>query len=239
MNFNFFEAVMEFHEKMRLSIGDPRSPNTEIDQALRVELIQEEFTELKDALTISDPVARTVEVADALADLAYVICGAAISWGIDLPMVFQAVHVSNITKTPDNKRQDGKIMKGPKYQRPQIAEALTLAAEEAEEYGLGIEDGFWPCAPNVEIISPEAQEDPSADTDNRLTGTWTSYGALVFDCPCGRTHAVQGTLGTRGGIAPQAKAECMCGRAFVVDFGHGKTATVTVTTIEDLRKAQI
>jgi hypothetical protein len=207
---------------------------------LRVELIQEEFTELKDALTISDPTARTVEVADALADLAYVICGAAISWGIDLPMVFQAVHLSNMTKTPGNKRSDGKLMKGPKYQRPQIAEALTLAAEEAEEYGLGTEDGFWPCAPNVEIISPEAQEEAPEETPqaDQIQGSWTSYGALVFDCPCGRTHAVQGTLGTRGGIAPQAKAECMCGRAFVVDFGQGKTATVNVTTIEDLRKAQ-
>lgn len=231
---NFFEMVMEFHEKMKLSIGDPRSPNTEIDQDLRVKLIAEEFKELQDALTISDPTAQTIEVADALADLAYVICGAAISWGIDLPCVFDAVHVSNMTKTPGEKREDGKLMKGPKYQRPQIAEALTQAAEEAEEHGLGTEDGFWPCEPNVIPVSSEVQTTP----EDQISGSWTSYGALVFDCPCGRTHAVQGTLGTRGGIAPQAKAECMCGRAFVVDFGHGQKSTIKVTTIEDLRKAE-
>lgn len=92
---------------------------------LRVELIREEFQELKDDLERGD----VVGVADALGDLLYVIYGAAHSFGIDIDTVFREIHRSNMTKLgPDGKpitRADGKAVKGPNYEPPNIKAALA------------------------------------------------------------------------------------------------------------------
>lgn len=70
-----------------------------------------------------------VKIADAIADIAYVITGTAVTYGVPFDAVFQAVHVSNMTKTADPRH--GKLVKGPGYQPPRIAEILRLATEAA------------------------------------------------------------------------------------------------------------
>lgn len=69
-----------------------------------------------------------VEVADALADLVYVIYGFAVELGYDLRSVIDEVHASNMTKAgPDGRailRADGKVLKGDNYQKANIAAAL-------------------------------------------------------------------------------------------------------------------
>lgn len=147
-------AVLEFHERMGLTIGDPVDPDISVDKDLRLDLIQEEFEELKLALEgkRKDGSALTkqeqiIEVADALADLAYVIAGAAVTWGIDLGPVFDAVHDSNMSKEPGNKRSDGKLLKGPSYEPPQIEQALDESKREILRIGYvseDNEDAFWP-----------------------------------------------------------------------------------------------
>ena len=93
---------------------------------LRLDLIDEECRELKDAVEAKD----IVEVADALADLLYVVYGAGHAFGINLDLAFNLVHVSNMSKFDDDGnpiyRADGKVLKGPNYFPPKIKRALTL-----------------------------------------------------------------------------------------------------------------
>lgn len=69
--------------------------------------------------------ADTIAVADALADLLYVVYGAAVAYGINIDPVFGEVHRSNMTKFIDGTfREDGKYLKGPSYEKTRIKEVL-------------------------------------------------------------------------------------------------------------------
>lgn len=100
---------------------------------LREALIEEEWNEYLLAITImrTQPEVNTdVEVADALADLAYVVIGTAISYFG--PQAFQRVwdevHRSNMSKLgEDGKpiyREDGKVLKGLNFTPPDLEKAL-------------------------------------------------------------------------------------------------------------------
>jgi predicted HAD superfamily Cof-like phosphohydrolase len=88
-------------------------------------LIEEELNELKEAIANDD----LVEVADALADLLYVVYGAGAAFGINLDACFHEVHSSNMSKLgEDGKpiyREDGKVMKGPNFREPALRDILT------------------------------------------------------------------------------------------------------------------
>ena len=130
-----FEDVLDWHRYFGLAIGDRPDLAAETTNELRVELIREEFEELVDAVARLD----IVEVADALADMLYVLHGAAVTWGIPLDEVFREVHRSNMTKLgEDGKpvlRADGKILKGPHYSAPRLQPILfpSLAGYEEEQ----------------------------------------------------------------------------------------------------------
>ncbi len=87
---------------------------------LRADLIVEEADETYAAIC-SGNLAETI---DGLCDLLYVIFGAADKFGIDLEPFFNEVYRSNMTKVGAPRREDGKIMKGPFYEPPQIKELL-------------------------------------------------------------------------------------------------------------------
>ena len=82
----------------------------------RIRLLNEELAELIKAFHEDD----IVEIADALADLAYVIYGTADICGIDLDPVIAEVHRSNMTKDPGY----FKPVKGKNYSPPNIREVL-------------------------------------------------------------------------------------------------------------------
>lgn len=115
--------VTEFHKAFNIPIAQsvnylPHRWN------LRSRLIREEYEEFVEACLDEDP----VEMADALGDIVYLCYGAAIEMGIDLDAVIREIHRSNMTKLgPDGKplyRDDGKVLKGPDYEPPQIAPIL-------------------------------------------------------------------------------------------------------------------
>ena len=85
-------------------------PNTKI-QNLRVNLIEEELAELKDAIKNND----IVEVADALTDLLYVTYGAGHAFGINLDKCFNEVQNSNMSKLDECGKpifnENGKVLK--------------------------------------------------------------------------------------------------------------------------------
>lgn len=120
-----FEAVLDFHKRFNALIGEKPSAPLDDHVALRISLIQEEFDELKEAMVQAD----LVEVADAVADLLYVIYGTAISYGIDIRPVFDEVHRTNMAKVGGGTRADGKVLKPEGWQPPNIAailEGMTL-----------------------------------------------------------------------------------------------------------------
>ena len=94
-------------------------PNEKIVK-LRIDLIQEELDELKEAIKNND----LVEVADALTDILYVTYGAGHAFGINLDKCFEEVQKSNMSKLDINGKpifnEDGKVMKGPNYFQPNL-----------------------------------------------------------------------------------------------------------------------
>jgi predicted HAD superfamily Cof-like phosphohydrolase len=123
-----FDKVREFHETFGADINKPVKAGDEAYKALcelRCALIDEEYhEELQPAMEAGD----IVEMADALADILYVTYGCAVAFGIPIDECFAEVHRSNMSKTgPDGKalrREDGKILKGPNYFRPNLAAIL-------------------------------------------------------------------------------------------------------------------
>jgi predicted HAD superfamily Cof-like phosphohydrolase len=104
-------------------------PNPRPEQwADRISFLQEEFDEYVEAARAGDLAA----VADALADMVYVIHGTALAYGIPLDEVVAEVHRSNMTKLgADGRpilRTDGKVVKGPGYAAPEIAAVIARAA---------------------------------------------------------------------------------------------------------------
>ena len=93
-------GVLEFHKKFDAYIGEsPEIPNSKVCD-LRINLLQEELNELKEAINNND----IVEAADALMDLQYVLSGAIISFGLQniASDLFKEVQRSNMSKLCKN-----------------------------------------------------------------------------------------------------------------------------------------
>ena len=91
---------------------------------LRIKLIEEEFKELKDAISNND----IVEVADALTDILVVTYGGGLAFGINLDKCFEEVQKSNMSKLDKDGNpiynEFGKVMKGPNYTKPNLKQFL-------------------------------------------------------------------------------------------------------------------
>ena len=109
--------VAEFHALHGQPIGDsPRHIVNARRRDLRMRLIYEEAREIQDAMENL----RLGDIAKELADLVYVTVGTAVEMGIDLQHAVEEVHRSNMTKTPGEKRGDGKVVKGERYRPPDL-----------------------------------------------------------------------------------------------------------------------
>jgi len=98
--------------------------STEKINNLRINLIEEELNEFKEAINKKN----LKEVADALTDILYVTYGAGHAFGINLDNCFQEVQKSNMSKLGDDGKpiynEHGKVMKGPKYFKPDLTKFL-------------------------------------------------------------------------------------------------------------------
>ena len=119
---NWYNDVKNFHVGADQRVGEtPSLPGNyhDAERTLRRALLDEEFREYNDAEMQDD----LVEIADALADMIYIICGTAVSYGIPLDKVFEEVHNSNMAKFVDGKvlrREDGKILKPDGWKPPDV-----------------------------------------------------------------------------------------------------------------------
>ena len=122
---SMFTDVRAFHRAFGQRVGEnPGLPSKE-ERDLRKKLLAEEYSEYVVAEYKND----LVEIADALADIIYIACGTAVSYGIPLDDVFESVHASNMAKLVDGKvirRADGKVQKPEGWQPPDIKRILNL-----------------------------------------------------------------------------------------------------------------
>ena len=122
---NFFK-VKEFMQKFKQEVkSKPSFPDENIIK-LRISLIKEELLELEEALNEKN----IEETADALTDILYVTYGAWHAFGINLDKCFDEVQKSNMSKldkfgNPIYNNQ-GKVMKGPLYFKPNFKRILNI-----------------------------------------------------------------------------------------------------------------
>jgi predicted HAD superfamily Cof-like phosphohydrolase len=119
-----FNKVGTFMKTFGQEVKSKPSFSTDKINKLRLDLIKEELDELKEAMDNKD----LLEVADALTDILYVTYGAGHAFGIDLDKCFEEVQNSNMSKLGDNGKpifnESGKVMKGPKYFKPDLNKFL-------------------------------------------------------------------------------------------------------------------
>lgn len=121
------DRVREFHAAFNQPVGAAPALIPAERSALRIALIEEEFGELKDAIAAGD----LVEIADALGDILYVTYGTATEYGLPINEILAEIHRANMSKLgADGKpiyREDGKVLKGPGYTRPDVAAIVNEA----------------------------------------------------------------------------------------------------------------
>lgn len=124
---NKIDAVKAFHKAFK--IGHRESPKADLGlekNMLRYKLMREENEEYLEAANAND----LVEVADALGDMLYILCGTIIEHGLQYKIeeVFNEIQRSNMSKLGEDGepiyREDGKVLKGPNYFKPHIREIL-------------------------------------------------------------------------------------------------------------------
>lgn len=120
-------SVEEFHTAFGLGIES--SPKAKLDKKklkLRYDLMAEENEEYLEAAMKND----LIEVADALGDMLYILCGTILEHGMQhkIEEVFNEIQRSNMSKLGENGepiyREDGKVLKSPNYFKPNIKEIL-------------------------------------------------------------------------------------------------------------------
>lgn len=120
-------AVEEFHKAFK--IENNYSPTIDLskdDILLRYKLMREENEEYLEAAENGD----LVEVADALGDMLYILCGTILKHGMQekIAEVFQEIQRSNMSKLDKDGnpiyREDGKVLKSDQYFKPDIKTIL-------------------------------------------------------------------------------------------------------------------
>ena len=120
-------AVKEFHTAFVIGHSEiPRADLGESKNILRYTLMKEENEEYLEAVQNNE----LIEIADALGDRMYILCGTIIEHGLQhkIEEVFDEIQRSNMSKLGENGkpiyREDGKVMKGPNYFKPDFSKIL-------------------------------------------------------------------------------------------------------------------
>ena len=119
-----FEKVGLFMKTFGQEVKTKAGFSSDKINKLRIDLIEEELEELRDAINKKD----LKETVDALTDILYVAYGAGHAFGVNLDKCFEEVQNSNMSKLgADGKpiyNEKGKVMKGPNYFQPNLNQFL-------------------------------------------------------------------------------------------------------------------
>ena len=128
---NELNSVAEFNNAFRIAMTDKPTIDLPSDIIkLRFNLMKEENEEYLEAAENND----MIEVADALGDMLYILCGTILSHGMQhkIQEVFEEIQSSNMSKLGEDGqpiyREDGKVLKGPNYFKPKIKDILEKQA---------------------------------------------------------------------------------------------------------------
>jgi predicted HAD superfamily Cof-like phosphohydrolase len=128
------DYVREFHESFQLPVRNEMTAElSEKEMLLRFNLMKEENEEYLEAAQRGD----IVEIADALGDMLYILCGTINAHGLQLKIaeVFEEIQRSNMSKLDENGkpifREDGKVLKSNKYFKPDIKKILFQEEDAA------------------------------------------------------------------------------------------------------------
>ena len=128
-----FEKVKHWMQVFKCDVPESLTEVEESTAALRLHLIDEEYRELLYAMAFEG----IEQIAKEIADLLFVVYGAAVNYGIPIDEVFNAVYESNLSKMPPDGvlkyREDKKILKGDWYKAPDIEGILKPKVLEAHE----------------------------------------------------------------------------------------------------------
>jgi predicted HAD superfamily Cof-like phosphohydrolase len=121
------EAVTQFHTAFKIGHSEiPKADLGESKHKLRYDLMKEENEEYLEAVQNND----LIEIADALGDMMYILCGTIIEHGLQdkIEAVFDEIQRSNMSKLGEDGnpiyREDGKVMKGPNYFKPDFSKII-------------------------------------------------------------------------------------------------------------------
>lgn len=129
------DKVQVFHETFMIENGQSPKLLFENDFQLRHRLMEEENEEYKVACENGD----IVEVADALGDQLYILLGTILKHGMQnvIEEVFEEIQRSNMSKLDESGRpifrEDGKILKGKGYTKPDIRSILAKHIEDGND----------------------------------------------------------------------------------------------------------
>ena len=119
-----FEKVGLFMKTFGQEVKVKSGFSSEKINKLRIDLIEEELEELKEAIYKKD----LKETIDALTDILYVTYGAGHAFGVNLDECFEEVQNSNMSKLGEDGKpifnEKGKVMKGPNYFKPDLKQFL-------------------------------------------------------------------------------------------------------------------
>lgn len=125
---DIIHAVAQFHDAFGIQNNySPTSALTAAEVQLRYALMKEENDEYLEAAKNGD----LVEVADALGDQLYILCGTILRHGLQdkITAVFEEIQRSNMSKLDASGnpiyRADGKVLKSDLYFKPNIAQILN------------------------------------------------------------------------------------------------------------------
>lgn len=120
-------AVAQFHDAFGIQNNtEPTAQLTAADVQLRYDLMKEENEEYLEAAQSGD----LIEIADALGDQLYILCGTILRHGLQhkITEIFEEIQRSNMSKLDANGkpiyREDGKVLKSELYFKPDIAKIL-------------------------------------------------------------------------------------------------------------------
>ena len=125
---NQLKSVQMFHEAFGVKMSN--KPTLELSKdilKLRHSLMQEENNEYLKAVEEKN----LIEVADALGDMLYILCGTILTHGFQnlIEDIFDEIQSSNMSKLGDDgkpiHRNDGKVLKGPNYKKPNIKKIIN------------------------------------------------------------------------------------------------------------------
>ena len=125
---NQLKSVKIFHEAFGVKISNkPTLKLSKHTLKLRHSLMQEENNEYLKAVEEKN----LIEVADALGDMLYILCGTILTHGFQniIEDIFDEIQSSNMSKLGDDGkpiyRNDGKVLKGPNYKKPNIKKIIN------------------------------------------------------------------------------------------------------------------